>query len=60
MFKHVAVVADEKAWKSKLGEYEDIEHPPAPKKMGKYGLVYRYLKRDVKYAGEPLPDEYKL
>jgi hypothetical protein len=59
-FTHVALIASTSVWKSKLGRLEDIEHPPAPEKLGKYGFVFKYLRREVKYAGGPLPDEYRL
>jgi hypothetical protein len=49
-----------KFWTSKLGELEDMDHPPAKKRMGKFGKVFKYLQREIKFVGDPLPDEYKL
>jgi hypothetical protein len=59
-FRHVALIADSETWKSKLGEFEDVEHSPRPQKLGKYGFVVKYLRRRLEYAGQPLPDEYKI
>jgi hypothetical protein len=58
-FKHVAVI-DAPKWKSKLGEYEDIEHPPDAMEKSTYGKVFKYLRRSLQYVRDALPDEYKL
>lgn len=60
LFRHVAIVGDGTHWKSKLGEYEDLEHPPAPARMGKYGFRVAYMRRALQYAGDPLPTEYEI
>jgi len=63
-FTHVALVKSNSVWHSKLGEYEDLEHPlPPPPRRNKlegYGLIYKYLRREDRFAGPPLPDEYRL
>jgi hypothetical protein len=59
-FSHVAVIAGPALWKSKLGEFEDIEHAAAARKMGEYGLVFKYLRRELKWAGAPLPEQYRI
>jgi hypothetical protein len=59
-FTHIAALSSVDTAKSKLGEYEDLEHPLRDMQGGLYGKIFVYLKRQLKFAGEPLPDEYKL
>lgn len=60
LFKHVCIVESAARWRSKLGEYEDLEHPSCGMDDGKYGKVFQYLKRLTAYARQPLPDRYRL
>jgi len=60
-FTHIAIIAADGVWKSKLGNLEDIEHPPAVRsKFGSYGLIFKYLRREMRYAREGLLDEYRI
>jgi hypothetical protein len=59
-FKHVAMQIRTGWWKSKLGDYEDIEHPSSAMHKGNYGKLYAYLRRPITAGGASLPDEYRL
>lgn len=59
VFKHASLVSSPR-WKSKLGELEDLEHPSSAMDKSVYGNIHCYMKRDVRRAGQPLPDEYKI
>jgi hypothetical protein len=60
LFKHVALIASPETWKSKLGEYEDLDHPHDGMDGGKYGNICKYLRRSVAYAGGPMPEQYRI
>lgn len=60
LFTHVAAIVEFDSAKSKLGEYEDISHPLRKMEGGAYGKILIYLRRPLKFAGEPLPDQYRL
>lgn len=60
-FTHVAMICGKEVWKSKLGNYEDIEHPPPPQRVfGSFGTVYKYLRREIRDGGKPIPEEYRI
>jgi len=59
LFKHIAKVSSG-VWHSKIGEYEDFEHPGGAMEGGSYGDVFTYLKREIRYGGHTIPLDYLL
>jgi hypothetical protein len=58
-FSHVALQVGESRWRSKLGCYEDLEHPLDAVLRGKYGQVFRYMRRDARFGRLTLSEEYR-
>jgi len=59
-FSHAALQISPTTWSSKLGDFEDLEHPFSALLNGRYGQVFCYMRRDARSGRKPLPDEYRL
>jgi hypothetical protein len=60
LFKHVSLMVGPDLWKSKIGEYEDFDHPLRDRALGEYGKFVTYIVRPTPSDRMDMPGEYRL